>query len=215
MSFELASPTSVMQTPAPHQNEKVLTRVKPAELLQASLHESRAAAVTSGAFSNLIASDPGHHRTCQESVDEAISLLECDDILCDDEDYMANSKTELLLDNSWRFRESLESMRSGTLQIDDDDSCCSDDESEHDYDDDQVFDESEYLKQCVRERMQRRRNSNTLSLRDQSRRKELLMDNMDQLNGLVRSVFHRKSNAILSDTDTDDDYESDIESDFE
>jgi hypothetical protein len=197
MPFELASPRRILSAPQ-------LTQGKPTDQLQQSYSRSPASIT----FQLII----DEHKSCDETVNEAIDLIDCDSLLCDDDSILNRAerrRSELLLDDNSRFREGLNALRNGTLEFDDDDFSTGDEESDFEDDED---DECEYLRQCVRERILSRRNNITLSFRDQRRRNELLLDNLDQLNGLVRAVC-RGDNDIDMSSDSESEY--DCESDCE
>jgi hypothetical protein len=200
MPLELASPRSVLHVPG-----------KPTDQFQRSLQDSRSPA--SPAFQLII----DEHKSCDETVNEAIDLIDCDSLL-GDYDVILNRadrrRSELLLDDNSRLRECLNGFRNGTLEFDDDASSIGDEVSDFEEDE---YDECEYLRQCVQERILSRRNNITLSFRDQRRRNELLLDNLDQLNGLVSAVC-RRDNDIDMSSDSESEYdctESNIESDCE
>jgi hypothetical protein len=204
MPFELARPRSILRAPQE-------TQGKPTDELQRSLQDSRSPASTT--FQLII----DEHRSCDETVNEAIDLIDCVSLLSD-EDSILNRverwRSELLLDDNSRFLECLNRFRNGSLEFDDDDSSVGDEES--DFEDDE-YDEREYSRQCIRERIRSRRSNTKLSFRDQRRRNELLLDNSDQLNCLVRAVCRRdKDIDMTSDSESECDCtESNIESDCE
>jgi hypothetical protein len=204
MPFELATPRSILRAPQE-------TQGKPTDELQRSLQDSRSTAST--AFQLII----DEHKSCDETVNEAIDLIDCASLLSDDDSILNTAerqRSELLLDDNSRFLECLNRFRNGSLEFDDDDSSVGDEESDFEEDE---YDECEYLRQCVRERILSRRNNTKLSFRDQRRRNELLLDNLDQLNCLVRAVCVRNNDIDMSsDPESECDCtESNIESDCE
>eukprot|EP00980_Cylindrotheca_fusiformis_P030993 scaffold25695_cov108-Cylindrotheca_fusiformis.AAC.2 len=203
---------------------------KQTDLLTASFQETLR-------FSSAVGSIPGTEdvaRSCQESVEQAIDLLDCDDFGLDDFridddndslDVASDSLNQLRLrelrfDNCQRMQEAVISLHFGNMEIhDDDDSSCSSDESESFTFEDQIIDELDYMSLRDHERsISRRSDVRNLPLEEQRRKKELLMDNMDYLQRLVAKQFSSTTEDSESDLDDDDDIETSSmssESDYE